>query len=175
MITKLGTLNAPIWLGVIHRSIIHPLEFNLKINGILRYIHPVPSVHTAIRARQESGCSWRLLMTSLLFETSQYWHACSRSILLYYNTTTICVGYMSPNIPAKVFRKFFIVSSSSVEVVLSDPPPIENWGGWFCDAGLKVNNEADNFGHFAIFHIPSFLLCGIFINIVYVYRKKDSK
>lgn len=95
--------------------------------------------------------------------------------MLYYNTTTICVGYMSPNIPAKVFRKFFIVSSSSVEVVLSDPPPIENWGGWFCDAGLKVNNEADNFGHFAIFHIPSFLLCGIFINIVYVYRKKDSK
>lgn len=103
------------------------------------------------------------------------WHACSRSILLDYNTTTICVGYMSPNIPAKVFRKFFIVSSSSVEVVRSDPPPIENWGGWFCDAGLKVNNEADNFGHFATFHIPSFLLCGIFINIVYVYRKKDSK
>lgn len=51
---------------------------------------------------------------------------------------------MSPNIPAKVFRKFFIVSSSSVEVVLSDPPPIENWGGWFCDAGLKVNKEANN-------------------------------
>lgn len=82
---------------------------------------------------------------------------------------------MSPNIPAKVFRKFFIVSSSSVEVVLSDPPPIENWGGWFCDAALKVNNEANNFRRFAIFHIPSFLLCGVFINIVYVYRKKDSK
>lgn len=107
MITKLGTLNAPIWLGVIHRSIIHPLEFNLKINGILRYIHPVPSVHTAIRARQESGCSWRLLMTSLLFETSQYWHACSRSILLYYNTTTdvwaTCL---------RIFQQKFFVSFS---------------------------------------------------------------
>lgn len=116
------------------------------------------------------ACLWRHC-----YSKRANWHACSRSILLDYNTTTICVGYMSPNIPAKVFRKFFIVSSSSVEVVLSDPPPIENWGGWFCDAGLKVNNEADNFGHFAIFHIPSFLLCGIFINIVYVYRKKDSK
>lgn len=79
------------------------------------------------------------------------------------------------NILVKVFCKFFIVFFLFVEVVCLDLFFIENWGGWFCDVGLKVNNEVDNFGYFVIFYILLFLLCGIFINIVYVYCKKDFK
>lgn len=49
------------------------------------------------------------------------------------------------NILVKVFCKFFIVFFLFVEVVFLDLFFIENWGGWFCDVGLKVNNEVNNF------------------------------
>lgn len=48
MIIKFGIFNVLIWFGVIYRSVIYLLEFNLKINGILRYIYFVLLVYIVI-------------------------------------------------------------------------------------------------------------------------------